>query len=88
MAVMWYWFWMMEAISAVDWFTLLEPPAPKVTLMKSGSPSKGLVDAVHRAGLLGGEYLAGENGLAFSEQLGDFHGAYLLSGVVLFSIFE
>ena len=46
MAVMWYWFWMMEAISAVDWFTLLEPPAPKVTLMKSGwmslSPSRVL----------------------------------------------
>lgn len=28
MAVMWYWFWMMEAISWVDWFTALDPPAP------------------------------------------------------------
>ena len=41
-----YWFWTMAAISWVVWFTEAEPPAPKVTLMKSGrislSPSRVL----------------------------------------------
>ena len=45
MAGMWYWFSMRAAMSRVVWFTW-EPPAPKVTLIKSGrisfKPSKVL----------------------------------------------
>ena len=41
-----------------------------------------LINAVHRAGFLGGKYLTGKNGFALSKQFCNFHGIYLLSGII------
>ena len=46
------------------------------------------INAVHRAGFLGGKYFAGKDSLALSKQFCNFHGIYLLSGAAWVSVFE